>query len=186
MYLRGLLITHIYSSFPFIKLFRVVCHLMKEAGVFCPRYRDEGNETQRLSHFAVKQRESSSSSKNNIFDFNNRYFIECLLWARRCLKCLTAVNFATSLRSAILMLILQMRKLRPESLRNLPKGTQLVDGRVRCKARRFGYSAVMTTGLWMASERSWVPALLQHCSFWLLSLWRFLTLLSPFRPALVY
>lgn len=94
---------------------------------------------QRLSHFAIEQRESShrstSSSNNSIIIINSRYFIECLLWTRHCLKCFTRINFRTSLRSAIITLILQMRKLRPERLRNLPKDTQLVDRRARFKLR---------------------------------------------------
>lgn len=53
------------------------------------------------------------------FVINNRYFIECLM--SQTLKCFTGIHFATSVTSAIIVLILRMRKLRPERLRNLPK-----------------------------------------------------------------
>lgn len=46
---------------------------------------------QRLSHFAVEQRESSrhssSNTNNSIIVINNRYFMECLLRTRHRLKC---------------------------------------------------------------------------------------------------
>ena len=70
------------------------------------------------------------------------------------LKCSTGVHFATSLGSAILVLILQMRNLKPERSRNLPKGA--VGEKARSKPRLLGSSALMNHGLWVKSERFWV------------------------------
>lgn len=118
---------------------------MREPGVFYPPYIDDGKEALRLSQFAA-QRESTTTTTIVI---SNRHFIKCLLWAKHCLKCFTGVNFGISQRGATIMLILQMR---PERLRNLPKGTQLVGGRSRSKPGKFGFSALMAAGLWLKSE----------------------------------
>lgn len=66
--------------------------------------------------------------------------------------CFTGADFGMSSENAIIVLVLQMRKLRPERLRNLPKGTQLVGRRSRSRLRKFGFSALVATGHWVKSE----------------------------------